>query len=57
MNDAKYYILLLILTLAMGFNTNLAAKAFQSGQFFVVGMNIAWDIYWILKMIELVFDK
>ena len=57
MNEPFYYFLLLFNVIAMGLNIMWAINAFRSGHFFIFGTNVAFAIYWILKMVELVFDK
>lgn len=50
------YISLVILTLAMGLFTWLAVTDFKNENYFGFGVDVAFDIWWILKLVMLVLE-
>lgn len=50
------YILLVSVALAMGFTTNCIVSSLQRGYFFAFGVHLAFEIYWILKLVDLTFN-
>lgn len=49
------YLLLVFVTLAMGFNTMCAADHFMCGKFFAFGVHCAFIVWWILQLVDLQF--
>lgn len=51
------YVLLLLLTLAMGFNTWVVVTSFTNGWYFTFGMNIGWCISWAALLVQTALER
>lgn len=50
------YIILTILVLLIGLFTRLAVVNFEDKRYFNFGVDVAWDIWWVLKLIMLALE-